>query len=205
MSWKSIFLTIVVSAFLFTGLVSMGMKYHWIDVFKNKTEKQLLLEIPEQKVNYSNEPQRLEASESDQKPGFQAVVLENNSVSAFSSMTKRQVIDFCKREYLDIDSLNQDSTLSVADCVLNNYQEVYQEINPDHNREVGFSNSSFKTNPANQFVAIKTQKKNKQAQSTYKGIREVVLEKCTASIKRQKLLSAYEKQLLIETCVADSL
>jgi len=205
MSWKSIFLTIVVSAFLFTGLVSMGMKYHWIDVFKNKTEKQLLLEIPEQKVNYSNEPQILEASKSDQKPGFQAVVLENNSVSAFSSMTKRQVIDFCKREYLDIDSLNQDSTLSVADCVLNNYQEVYQEINPDHNREVGFSNSSFKTNPANKFVAIKTQKKNKQAQSGYKGIREVVLEKYTASIKRQKLLSAYEKQLLIETCVADSL
>lgn len=206
MSWKSLFLTIIASALLFIGLVSMGMKYHWIDLLKNESEKHVLLEIPEQKVNYSNPPQILQAGESDKTSGFQAVVLEhNNSGSAFSSMTKRQVIDFCKKEYLDTNKLHQDSALSVADCVLNNYQEVYQEINPDRNREVAFSNSSFKNKSASHFVAIKTPKKNRQLQIIHKGIREVVLEKCTSSINQQKLLSAYEKQLLIETCIADSL
>lgn len=129
MNWKSLSLTLIISMILFFGMVSMGMKYHWVDKINNNNNTQNVdLKIPQQVVN----DEQTTHFQSKQPLDFKPVVLQhdlNNNHSSFSTMTKQQVIDYCTAHVQKSTLANEQMTLAIGDCVVTRYQDPYQEVN----------------------------------------------------------------------------
>jgi len=119
---------------LFFGMVSMGMKYHWVDKVNSSDTQNVSLEIPQKVAN----DVQTRHYQTKQSLDFQPVVLQhdsNNTHSSFSTMTKQQVIDYCTAQFQNNAQAkksthpHQEMTLAIGDCVVSRYQDPYQEVN----------------------------------------------------------------------------
>jgi len=131
MNWKILSLTLVISMILFFGIVSMGMKYDWIDKFNSSDKQEVVLEIPQQTETYWVDDAHKLPIQSNYTLDFQPVVLKHdkNNLSVFSSMTKQQVIDYCTAQFQKSKQPNQQMALAIGDCVVTRYQDPYQKMN----------------------------------------------------------------------------
>ena len=128
MNLKSLTFTLIISMILFFGIVSMGMKYHWVDKINSGDTQNVSLEIPQKAASDA----QTQHNKTTQSLDFQPVVLQhdsNNTHSYFSMMTKQQVIDYCTAQVQKSTLANEQMTLAIGDCVVTRYQDPYQEMN----------------------------------------------------------------------------
>lgn len=137
MSWKSLLFTTLFSLILFIALVSLGMKFHWVDLYYHGNDKQVITESREQIISASidsPEPQTNDDNQLSAHPNFKAVVVKSNGAeSPLTSMTKQQVIVYCENQYKNRGHARQAFEIAVGNCVMTHYQSPHQEINRSRN------------------------------------------------------------------------
>jgi len=119
---KSFIRIIILATILFFLLVYLGMKYDWVEIFQNKTNK-VELNIPVQSaVNGEFDNVKTKNSPKDFQPSlFQGQ--EQEAIALLADMTKEQVAERCqqlfKKTTIDKNLLD----LAIGDCVVSIFRE----------------------------------------------------------------------------------
>ena len=114
--------TIILAAILFFLLVYLGMKYHWIEIFYNKTNK-IELSIPAQSaVNGELDNVKIEGSSKDFQPSL-IQGQEQEESALLADMTKGQIAERCQQLYRKTAMDNGLRELAVGDCVVSIYRK----------------------------------------------------------------------------------
>ena len=121
---KNVLRTILLSILLFLILVFLGIKYHWVNLLRDRESHQnITLEIPE---NINKQVPNNQAVEEKQE--FEAEIMSGvQNDSQLARMTKVQIIQLCQNlaDKLKSDALQKE--LFVGDCVVSNYKETIQD------------------------------------------------------------------------------
>ncbi len=173
---KPLIKTTFIASLLFFVLVFLGMKYHWIEFFQNKSNNNTELVIPEQKPLPDVARNGVEEERVDED--FQPQLIQTQEPgSLIENMTKEQVELHCSELY----QATEDKVLlelAVGNCVLNNFKDPYQDTNLEE--------SDFKSSNNRQ---IQTQKKNMMIQ-------------CQQQVEQLTYSNEVERQLLLGVCVS---
>lgn len=175
---KPLLRTTLLASILFFLLVYMGMKYHWIDILKNKQkppEKTLTLptetEQPQPEVFIEPEAPSVDAFEPE-------IIKDMATLPVLDAMTKAQIRAYCETLYLESMALENDPTvdLLIGNCVVSNYQEPFE-------------------------VSDKPPQKVKQDQAK----KAQAVRDCQKSTQADEGFTDIEFQLLVGICVSNAL
>ena len=126
--------TIILAAILFFLLIYLGMKYHWVEIFHNKTNK-IELNIPTQSaVNGERDNVKVEGSAKEFQPSL--IQGQEQQATAFlADMTKGQIAERCQQLYRKTAMSKDLMDLAVGDCVVSIYREKIS-LGSTQNRQI---------------------------------------------------------------------
>jgi len=126
--------TIILAAILFFLLVYLGMRYHWIETFQNKTNE-IELNIPTQsKVIGEFNNVKVEGSPKDFQPSL-IQGQEQEANAQLAEMTKEQIAERCQQLFRKTAMDKGLIDLAVGDCVVSIFREKTL-INSTQNRQI---------------------------------------------------------------------
>lgn len=181
----------MLASILFFLLVYLGMKYHWGDTIKKlDSTQQIELKLPEMKMPPFNSttPRIMDDGLGDatvfskETKKFQPAIINNPpALSMVDGMTKEQITLQCRKLYHQSLGISNDpnSALLIGNCVVNNYQEPFQ-------------NNSVRT--------AKMIEKNKHVK-----LRAINLCRQRIIHTQNNGFSGIEKQLLVGICVSNQI
>jgi hypothetical protein len=164
---------IILSLLLFFLLVYLGIKYHWGDHFRNDQVTQSELQLPLAQNAASSNPMVSLPIADNSEAFIPEIIKGHQSSSLIVSMNKEQIEEQCTNLLSKTNDGNSSLELAVANCVISNFQETYE-------------NSSAR----------------KSSVGSEKNLTEVT-DICTQKISQLASYSSLEKQLLIGICVSD--
>lgn len=204
----STILTTLLSVMVFFLLVFLGMKYHWVEVFNKSSQQLTELTIPQvsEKDAFASDPQIVStAVDSYSKTDKTEIIETDKSSSPLANMTKQQVLEYCQKRF-KTQGFSEDAIIvAVGNCVVNNYQEPYEEIEPKNlhsARQTTIQAVKYMGSAVAQRQSVQNNKPKKNSRQA-KVYQDAIRHRCTFEMNKQGLLSVHEKQLLIETCVND--
>lgn len=173
---KPLIKTFLIACVMFFIVVFLGMKFHWVNVFK-ANKHAIKLKIPSQTLSTS-----AEKVIDNEITDFEPQIININEVDiSLKGMTKQQIENHCKtllrKSVIDTVLLE----LSVGNCVLSNYRGEIK----NNNLNIGSSNSTNNRQ-------IQTQKNNASLS-------------CKRRVKQQGFSNEIEELLLQGMCVSNAL
>lgn len=115
----------VLSLILAFLLIFLGVKYHWGNQLKIKSDTLVELAIPSQQS--SNQKSDINSSENNNQ--FNPEIIKDESNTLLDSMNKEQIEKHCtnllSKSFKDPLALE----LATANCIVSNYQETFQSVN----------------------------------------------------------------------------
>lgn len=182
---KPVVFTILFAIFLFTVLVLLGIKYHWTGFSFKPDSAVKELSIPEEKIKPT-----INVAENNSKPVvedevFTPEILNGNSKidSLVVSMTKQQINQNCHLLMNKMMPSDPNVDLATLNCVVSNFQEVFEDNNYSVNNNQENSNDDQIIELSKQEIDIK--------------------EQCIKENMYLEGFSLLQKQLLTGLCISD--